>query len=73
LALRQSEGLIASIMGLLEIDLPVPDHTTLSRRACGLPISKWARMETGDLHLSPVEQAEVISCVRGGCFPTSWA
>src|SRR5215212_1051927 len=33
LALRQTEGLIGSIIGLLGLDLPVPDHTTLSRRA----------------------------------------
>ena len=33
LALRQTEGLIGSIMGLLGLDLPVADHTTLSRRA----------------------------------------
>jgi hypothetical protein len=26
LALRQIEGSIGSIMGLLEIDLPIPDH-----------------------------------------------
>src|SRR5208337_3249113 len=32
LALRQSEGLIGSIMKMLEIDLPVPDHTTLRAR-----------------------------------------
>ena len=51
LALRQSEGLIASIMGLLEIDLPIPDHTTLSRRACGLPICTSPRIGTGELHL----------------------
>jgi hypothetical protein len=51
LALRQSEGLIGSIMGLLEIDLPVPDHTTLSRRACGLPVQSRARSGTGELHL----------------------
>jgi hypothetical protein len=51
LALRQSEGLIGSIMRMLEIDLPVPDHTTLSRRACGLPVPKRARIGTGDLHL----------------------
>jgi len=38
LALRQSEGLTGSIMELLEIDLPVPDHSTLSRRACGVPV-----------------------------------
>ena len=45
-ALRQSEGLIGSIMKMLEIDLPVPDHTTLSRRACGLPVCNLARIGT---------------------------
>jgi hypothetical protein len=38
LALRQREGLIESIMRMLDIDLPVPDHTTLSRPASGLPV-----------------------------------
>jgi Transposase DDE domain len=33
LALRQTEGLIGSIIGLLGLDLSAPDHTTLSRRA----------------------------------------
>jgi hypothetical protein len=51
LALRQSEGLIGSIMRMLEINLPVPDYTTLSRRACGLPVQKRARTGIGDLHL----------------------
>jgi len=51
LALRQSEGLIGSIMRMLDIDLPVPDHTTLSRRACGLPVQSHRRTETGNLHL----------------------
>jgi hypothetical protein len=51
LALRQSEGLIGSIMRMLDIDLPVPDHTTLSRRACRLPVQSHRRTETGDLHL----------------------
>ena len=52
LALRQSEGLIGSIMRLLNIDLPVPDHTTLSRRACGLKVHKSTGAErTGALHL----------------------
>src|SRR5215213_1308800 len=36
LAYRQTEGLIGSIMRLLGLDLPVPDHTTLSRRAATL-------------------------------------
>jgi len=30
---RQTEGLLASLMRLLGLDLPVPDHTTFSRRA----------------------------------------
>ena len=33
LALRQTEGLIGSLIGLLGLELPVPDHSTLSRRA----------------------------------------
>jgi hypothetical protein len=33
LALRQTEGLIGSIIRLLGLDLAVPDHSTLSRRA----------------------------------------
>jgi Transposase DDE domain len=33
LALRQTEGLIGSILNLLGLDLAVPDHSTLSRRA----------------------------------------
>jgi hypothetical protein len=33
LALRQTEGLIGSVLHLLGLDLPVPDHSTLGRRA----------------------------------------
>ena len=40
LALRQTEGLIGSILHLLGLDLAVPDHTTLSRRAEGLPVPR---------------------------------
>ena len=32
LALRQAAGLASSVLRLLGLDLPVPDHTTLSRR-----------------------------------------
>ncbi len=46
LALRQSEGLTGSIMRMLEIDPPVPDHTTLGRRACGLPVQMRWRKKT---------------------------
>ena len=33
LRLRQTEGLLASVLNLMGLDLAVPDHTTLSRRA----------------------------------------
>src|SRR5215210_1262017 len=40
LALRQTEGLIGSLIGLLGLDLSVPDHTTLSRRAETLEVPR---------------------------------
>src|SRR4051794_11858689 len=40
LALRQTEGLIGSVIGLLGLDLSVPDHTTLSRRAETLEVPR---------------------------------
>ena len=40
LALRQTEGLIGSILQLLDLDLAVPDHSTLSRRAATLEVPR---------------------------------
>jgi hypothetical protein len=40
LALRQTEGLIGSILQLLGLDLSVPDHSTLSRRAETLEVPR---------------------------------
>src|SRR5689334_22386080 len=40
LALRQTEGLIGSLLQLLGLDLPVPDHSTLSRRAETLEVPR---------------------------------
>src|SRR3954451_21322285 len=58
LALRQTEGLIGSIIRLLGLDLPVPDHTTLSRRAATLEVprprsgsSPDAEREAAPVHL----------------------
>jgi Transposase DDE domain len=42
LALRQAEGLINSLVRLLGLDLPVPDHSTLSRRAGTLEVPRQA-------------------------------
>jgi hypothetical protein len=43
LALRQTEGLIGSLLRLLGLDLAVPDHTTLSRRAETLDVPRPRR------------------------------
>src|SRR5215213_9350886 len=40
LPLRQTEGLIGSVLQLLGLDLPVPDHSTLSRRAETLEVAR---------------------------------
>ena len=37
---RQTEGMLASILRLLGLDLPVPDHTTFSRRSANLTVTK---------------------------------
>ena len=42
LALRQTEGLIGSIIRLLGVDLAAPGHSTLSRRADGLQVIRPA-------------------------------
>ena len=36
---RQTEGLLGSLMRLLGLELPVPDHTTFSRRSADLEVA----------------------------------
>src|SRR3954447_2690281 len=40
--LRQTEGLVSSLLELMGLDLPVPDHTTLSRRSRTLALAPQA-------------------------------
>src|SRR5437764_7267070 len=51
LALRQTEGLIGSIVRLLGLDLAIPDHSTLSRRAETLQVFPRPRSGTEPVHL----------------------
>jgi IS5 family transposase len=52
LALRQAEGLMASIFVLLDVPLSTPDHSTLSRRARTMEsISKGCLLPDGPIHL----------------------
>src|SRR6201998_4900927 len=50
LALRQTEGLIGSVIALLGLDLTVPDHSTLSRRSKTLEMPPLRRSGSGPLH-----------------------
>src|SRR4051812_23407533 len=50
LVLRQTEGLIGSVLQLLGLDLPVPDHSTLSRRAETLEVPR-AKAGSAPVHL----------------------
>ncbi|PVE21250.1 hypothetical protein DC522_27680 [Microvirga sp. KLBC 81] len=51
LALRQAEGFVRSVLRLLGLDLPVPDHTTLSRRSRAFAARKPQVVPDGPLHL----------------------
>jgi hypothetical protein len=51
LALRQTEGLIGSVLQLLGLDLSVPDYSTLSRRAQSLELPAQPRATGGPIHL----------------------
>ncbi len=46
LPLRQTEGFLQSLAQLLELDLPIPDHTTLSRRLRRLGEIRFRRLAT---------------------------
>ena len=65
LALRQTEGLIGSIVGLLGLELCVPDHSTLSRRAKTLEVPRPRPRRNGEpLHLL-VDSTGLCLCGAG--------
>jgi hypothetical protein len=51
LALRQTEGLMASVITLVDLTISAPDHSTISRRAVTLPVIRPASVPDGPLHL----------------------
>jgi transposase len=51
LPLRQAEGLMASVLTLMDLTISAPDHTTISRRAVTLPVIQPASVPHGPLHL----------------------
>src|SRR3954465_7462031 len=67
LAYRQTEGLIGSLIGLLGLTLPVPDHTTLCRRAATLEVPR----PRSSHHADPVHLL-VDSTGLKLCGPGEW-
>ncbi len=51
LPLRQTEGLMTSVLTLMDLTISVPDHTTVSRRAVTLPVTQPASVPPGPLHV----------------------
>jgi hypothetical protein len=51
LALRQAEGLMASVITLMDLTISAPDHSTISRRAVTLPVIQADSVPRGPLHL----------------------
>ncbi|WP_376967668.1 IS5 family transposase (plasmid) [Azospirillum sp. A26] len=48
---RQTEGLLSSLMRLLGLDLPVPDHTTYSRRSADLKVASALSRTDGPVNV----------------------
>jgi len=64
-ALRQAEGLIGSVIGLLGLALAVPDHSTLSRRAKTLEVPRPQPRRNGKpMHL-PLPSTGLRLCGAG--------
>lgn len=51
LPLRQAEGLMASVLTLMNLTMSAPDHTTVSRRAVTLLVLQTTPVPLGPLHI----------------------
>ena len=75
---RQTEGLLRSLMELSGLDLYVPDHTTLSRRARDLATDLFRVPSPGPIHMIvdasglKVFGAGEWATVKYGCRRTGW-
>jgi hypothetical protein len=77
--LRQTEGLLRSIATVLELDIAIPDHTTLSRRGDGLTILPKVVGREESLHLlvdntglKIYDEGEWLDQKRGTRSPRRW-
>ena len=77
--LRQTEGFLTSIFGMLGVDLTAPDHTTLSRRGQHLALALRRARPGTSLHLivdstglSIVGEGEWAAAKHGGRARRGW-
>ncbi len=49
LPLRQTEGFVASLVRVMDLDLATPDHTTLSRRGSTVEVPEFVRQHDGPI------------------------
>lgn len=79
LALRQTSGMVASLLELAKLDWPVPDHSTLCRRQKDLAVTIPYRPSRGVLHLlidstgiKAMGEGEWSTCKHGASRPRQW-
>ena len=79
LPLRQTEGFLTSIFGMLGVALSAPDHTTLSRRGQRLdlslrrvPLDDGIHLIVDSTGLSIVGEGEWAAAKHGGRGPRGW-
>ena len=65
LAPRQTEGLIGSIIGLLGLELALPDHSTLCRRAATLKVPRPQPRRDGEPLPLLVDSTGLTLCGAG--------
>ena len=79
LSLRQAEGFLHALFGIMRLDLSVPDYTTLSRRSqylrCRLrpvPPGEGLHLVLDSTGLSIVWAGEWAAAKHGGCGRRGW-
>ncbi len=79
LPLRQAEGFLRSVLGLMRLHLDAPDHTTLSRRSRDLEVELRSRTTSEPVHLivdssglTIVGQGEWSAAKHGGNGKRGW-
>ena len=79
LPLRQTEGFLRSLFSMMEVDLEVPDHTTLSRRGRSLeigldraPTSEPIHLIVDSTGLPIVGEGEWAAAKHGGKGKRGW-